>query len=637
MHSLRLKPINNFIITSLILFTSLPILTHAEITTDGTLGLTQTLPGPDFQITADLGRQIGGNLFHSFNTFNINKGETATFLGPTSVANIISRVTGGQQSIINGQLIANIPQANLYLINPDGFILGPHAKLDLQGSFHLSSASFLRLGEIGSFDSRRPDESILVSAPPSAFGFLDNPAAITIQGSQLATREGRTLSILGGKTLNLEQGWLRAIAGRINLAAVAAANQLETRPTGLFLQNQGGLGEITFTESTIDVGKSDAGDIYIRGGQFFIDNTNIIANTFTEIKTSVIDIEVEQLRMKNRASIDSRAFGTSPGGQINIKVTGEASLTDSNVLTSSMGTLENAGDAGNISLQMDNLDLINSTIASTTDGPGNGGDITIQAIHHINLMGSADRPTIIQASSKQAGNAGRLHIRAQDLTLSYTQIDNNSFGGGQGGSIRIELANRLNLSNQAYISADSKGTGAAGNIYLQSAQLDMHDSQISTAAEQANGGNILINTDQQVNLEQSQISATVSGGQGNGGNLAISNPRFFQLANSQVSANASAGRGGVVLIVTETSLNNYNSLITASSETGLDGEVKIDSIYQVGIDSLPGDFLRATDLIKNPCASRTATQYSSFKLIGRQGLPNAPDDLQGNIIWPRFQ
>jgi large exoprotein involved in heme utilization and adhesion len=58
---------------------------NAEVTLDGTLGRGGALPGPDYLIGADLGRHQGGNLFHSFQGFNLQNHESATFSGPNSV------------------------------------------------------------------------------------------------------------------------------------------------------------------------------------------------------------------------------------------------------------------------------------------------------------------------------------------------------------------------------------------------------------------------------------------------------------------------------------------------------------------------------------------------------------------------
>src|SRR5688572_31607978 len=72
----------------------------AQIATDGTLGAATALTGPHYAITPNLGRQLGSNLFHSFSTFNLVNGQSATFSGPASIAHIISRVTGGSASSI---------------------------------------------------------------------------------------------------------------------------------------------------------------------------------------------------------------------------------------------------------------------------------------------------------------------------------------------------------------------------------------------------------------------------------------------------------------------------------------------------------------------------------------------------------
>ncbi|MFK5971384.1 MAG: filamentous hemagglutinin N-terminal domain-containing protein, partial [Candidatus Marithrix sp.] len=150
---------------------------NAEVITDGTLGQNINLPGPNFQITSDLGQQYGGNLFHSFQDFNLNSLESATFSGSSNINNIISRVTGGNLSNIDGLIRSTIPNADMYFLNPYGIIFGENAKLDIQGSFHASTADYLRLGENGRFDARNINDSLLTIAPIEAFGFLTNSPA----------------------------------------------------------------------------------------------------------------------------------------------------------------------------------------------------------------------------------------------------------------------------------------------------------------------------------------------------------------------------------------------------------------------------------------------------------------------------
>jgi large exoprotein involved in heme utilization and adhesion len=85
------------LVTIFLLIMALPTL--AQITTDGTLGPSVNLEGPNFHLFAELGQQHGSNLFHSFRDFNLSSHESATFSGPNRVQNILSRVTGGNRPL----------------------------------------------------------------------------------------------------------------------------------------------------------------------------------------------------------------------------------------------------------------------------------------------------------------------------------------------------------------------------------------------------------------------------------------------------------------------------------------------------------------------------------------------------------
>src|ERR1700691_2774568 len=78
----------------------------AGIKLDGTLGPSAAaLVGPTYNITQNLGKLSGGNLFFSFQYFNVATGETALFTTSSAgIANVISRVTGGYASSIDGTI-----------------------------------------------------------------------------------------------------------------------------------------------------------------------------------------------------------------------------------------------------------------------------------------------------------------------------------------------------------------------------------------------------------------------------------------------------------------------------------------------------------------------------------------------------
>jgi filamentous hemagglutinin family protein len=70
------------------------------------------------------GTRSGDNLFHSFEQFSIPTDNLAKFENSLDIDNIITRVTGGSVSEIDGT-IQTQGSANLILLNPNGIILSP--------------------------------------------------------------------------------------------------------------------------------------------------------------------------------------------------------------------------------------------------------------------------------------------------------------------------------------------------------------------------------------------------------------------------------------------------------------------------------------------------------------------------------
>src|SRR5262249_13093973 len=169
----------------------------------------------------------------SFDRFSIGTNDTARFSGPTGIKNILSRVTGGQQSLIDGRLQSTIPGANLYLLNPSGVLFGSNASLDISGSFYVRTADYVRFADGATFSAHLGETTTLTVAAPVAFGFLSpQPAPITIGGSTLQVSEGRALSVVGGN-MQVAGGKLVAPSGRVQLASVASPGEVTFSPLEL--------------------------------------------------------------------------------------------------------------------------------------------------------------------------------------------------------------------------------------------------------------------------------------------------------------------------------------------------------------------------------------------------------------------
>jgi filamentous hemagglutinin family protein len=212
-----------------------PVPGRAEVATDGTLGAKVRLTGRDVTIPSRLGQTRGKNLFHSFERFGIETGSKVTFTGPDGLKNVIGRVTGGAPSSIDGTLASKVRGADLWLLNPAGILFGPHARLDVPGSFHASTADELRFADGKVFSALDPQASVLSVAAPEAFGFLGaRPAGIMVDQSVLEVKKGKALSLIGGgitiKGNNDsianddgfadEPGTVRAKAGQVSLTAL---------------------------------------------------------------------------------------------------------------------------------------------------------------------------------------------------------------------------------------------------------------------------------------------------------------------------------------------------------------------------------------------------------------------------------
>lgn len=551
---------------------------QAEVITDGTVGASLTLQGPHYAIKATLGQQRGAHLFHSFEQFNLDAGESATFSGPTTVNNIISRVTGGLPSSIDGTLRSTIPNANLYFLNPYGLLLGPNATLDTTGSVHLTTADTLIFSDSSQFSAKNPSTSALTAAPISAFGFIDTPQPISLTNSQLNLLEERTFSFIGGR-IDIEGGGIVVPSGRINIASLAEAGEvaitaLEDLPVSVATE------DLTVRYSAIDVTGEGNNGVYIRAGQFLLENTTVKADTEGVEDAGRIDVQATTLIATNRGRFRSDTKGAGQGGTIKIQVAGLTEFSgeiideEGNVDTSGISAISRkiGGNGGNIEMTTGTLTLERGGFITTaTYGQGQSGNIAIHATDAITLAGvdSESRGSFISArtyglienagvggmidlsskhvqlldgayisTSARTGAGGEIHIYASDELIlagenenDITKITTATRGQGQGGTVRLE-ANQLSLLQGAFILADTRDEGTGGDIIIQSDSLTMEgvDSTgyggligartMSEETEAGNGGNIMVSTNL-LKLTDGAQFVTTTFGPGQGGNLTL--------------------------------------------------------------------------------------------------------------------
>ncbi|MFK5969465.1 MAG: filamentous hemagglutinin N-terminal domain-containing protein [Candidatus Marithrix sp.] len=564
---------------------------QAEIITDGSLGQQLNLPGPNFQITSNLGQQHGGNLFHSFQDFNLNSSEIATFSGPNNVNNIISRVTGGNPSNIDGLIHSTIPNADMYFLNPYGIMFGPNAKLDVQGSFHTSTADYLKLGNEGRFDTRNPADSLLTVAPVSAFGFLtNNPSSITIDNSKLSLPDKKTFSFISGDLdikgedffysadwftrpfkMDIEDeksALIKTMDGNIDLISFSEAGEVQKLGNKLVINEKVSGGTITINNTHINISGKGGANAFIYGGNVNFSNSGINAEiSGNTAKKTNINIYADDLMFKNSSLIDAAsAIGSGIGGDININVTGNFIMSGlhprSEALAKATQKLNmnwifasafDKGTGGNIYVEANEMTLLDSSqIDVSVLGNGNAGDSIIKVKVHdvLTIAGQHPTNTIIvsaigsfsESQKPNSGNSGFVDIEAgKILLLDAGTILSTATGSGNAGTVRVKVAGDLIMSGVTQVADDPFEDSSITLIPWASGIMAGAIPIYVEGSSPGKAGNIEIEARNIIIRNGAQITS-YTGGRDPGGNVKIVAKEIIAEGQNLVEWNSPNGR-----------------------------------------------------------------------------------------------
>jgi filamentous hemagglutinin family protein len=451
---------------------------RAQITLDGSMvpGTAGPLSGPGFVVPSTVGRTVGGNLFHSFGQFSLQAGQSATFTGPGSIGNVISRVTGGQLSSINGLIDTRtaMPNASFYLLNPAGVLLGPNASLNVGGAVHFSTAGYLCLGAAGclndpasgKFFATLGPESVLTAAPPAAFGFLPNvpPGPITVDAANLLATVvdppvGQTISLVGGQ-LQITGATLAPPGGRVQLIGVDSAGEVAI--PSLDVSSFSSLAPVSISSSTIDVTGDPGGSVAIRGGDVLVENSSITAATgFLDAPPVAVDLEGSSSVSVSGSLLMSATSGDGRGGNIRLAA---PTITLSNAAVFSLKA--GAGAGADIAIAGGTVTMTDaSAVISNGVAPGEpSGVISVTAS---GVMTMSTNSTVVGQSD--AGDGGAVSISAGSLVMNGGATIQSNTGDGQGGNISV-TAPRLTMSEGATIKSSTFGIGQGGHVTVTAAQ-----------------------------------------------------------------------------------------------------------------------------------------------------------------------
>ncbi|MGD1808507.1 filamentous hemagglutinin N-terminal domain-containing protein, partial [Dapis sp. BLCC M126] len=587
---------------------------------DGT-GTTLTPQGNEFNIEG--GTRNEANLFHSFEQFNLNSGQTANFLSTPDTSNILGRVTGGNASIINGLIQVIGGNSNLLLMNPAGIIFGPNASLNVPASFSVTTATGIGFDNNNFwFQAMGTNDYSNLVGNPSGYRFnVSTPGAIVNEGN---LHSGENLTLLGGTVINT--GELSTAGGNITIAAVEGGSVLRiSQPQHLLsleveskIEDISNLSPLSLPELLTGGAEKNATSIIVNNnGELELTDNTIIADTpgnvfasgnidlsTQESESNFIVLANNDLTVNNL--IETAGFvELKAGGSIQINGDIDTSVGNGNIdlfgnndeinianrsngkasINQLDGTTLNAG-SGTINIELGNLGEVGDiNLASLTTT----GEVLVNA-NGGNIARVSDN-SLINARSIlfQTSGSGGIGLIDAPLRLDVDSLEAVSGSGG----VFFDVGN-VNIGG---VSEDVDGiaTIGGGDIILESeGDVTVTESiRADVITDNETGGDINISAKNLSFIDGGSISVFTFG-KGDAGNVEIhaTDTIVFDGGNSgtltgifsQVNPGAEGNAGDVTITTRSLELKNIAQISTSTSGKGNAGSVEIHATDTIVFD-----------------------------------------------------
>lgn len=497
------------------------------------------------------------------------------------------------------------------------------------------------------------------TAPFSAFGNItvQNQSSVVIDGvggGNMVIRGGKITVdnsyVTSGNTGAVAGGSISVQADQLTISNGGfIATDCESGATGnagSINVNVAGALEISGVGSQISANSEmggNCGDISVTADTIDLNSGNIfsVPNEGSTGSGGTVMVNAGSMTMEGDARLSSFTAGTGDAGTVDLTLRGALSMTDTSAI---VADTYSSGNGGNINVAAAQVNLTGEALISANAAQilpplvasGRGGNVTVQT-GSLSIQGTGSEPPgtlgiTAQTELNATGNAGEINVTAGNLSFGGGAIVSSaSFTSGDGGTVSVSCA-QGELSGQSSISASSQLTDA-GSVQITASDSFtlLSGSSVSTSAGD-NGGNITLKIGQLLYLLDSNIQAyagvVVFPGQqagGNGGNITI-DPEFVVLDDSLISANDLSGIGQNGNIV-----NTANFFFTSDSILHATGTIETtppDLDLAGSLAFLPGNLVSAETQLRERCDRAANHEFSTFIVVGRGGIENAPEELQ---------
>ena len=439
---------------------------YGQITPDGSLPTEVESQGNVTEITG--GQQAGGNLFHSFENFSVRTGSEAWFNNAVEIDNILSRVTGGNVSSIDGLIRAN-GTANLFLINPAGIVFGDNARLSIGGSFFGSTATSVTFedGTVFNIDNNAP--SLTINAPiglnlRNATGDINSTASL--ESDRDLTLSGNNLELQGqlaaGQDLILTANNNLTIRDEIASPFVAEARQnlsLQGGDIDILALNNSASGLFADDNLALRSDRPINGDAhYYSGGSFRVEKLDGTLGNLISLNDPIILSQGDV----SLASYEGASLHIQSGGSVTIDgdvvITGEDTTENSLQETITLSNGSQIEIDGNAEPTLDIRAGSNGVESATESFTQSGSDITIGG--RINNPGGK-----VFLTNQYRPN---LDLDAGDITVGEVNTT-----AGNGGDVIIDARNNIDIANAIDASSATNAELTTQSNLQTSPQIDI--------------------------------------------------------------------------------------------------------------------------------------------------------------------
>jgi len=290
----------------------------------------------------------------------------------------------------------------------------------------------------------------------------------------------------------------------------------------------------------------------------------------------------KNITLANGSQIESSTLGSGFGGTLLISGLESVELIGMGTtaqIPSGIGSVVYpgaTGTGGNLTVETKRAIVRDGAqIVVNTLGSGTAGNIHINAKDSVEMVGispDAQFPSGLVTITSSAGNAGNLKIETRKLSLrDGAQIEANTLGSGAAGNIYINakdsvelvgtVANGQSSTNSGlFASVASKATGTGGNIILDTGRLSVRDGGqiLAVTLGQGSAGSIVVNATDSVELvgtsnnirRPSLLSTSAArGSTGASGNITLDTGKLSVRDGAIILANTfGTGASGNILV-----------------------------------------------------------------------------------------